>query len=445
MRRSLALLLAAVLSLSALARTPEMQPQRFPDGTPISQWHLDNSPIDLSRLGPDYRLTDYGVVADDSTLLQTEAIQAVIDRAADNGGGVVVVPRGVFLSAALFFKPRTHLHLEEGARLKATDDVGEYPIVPTRMEGQSVNYLPALINADHVDGFTITGQGTLDGNGYRSWRAFWKRRQWNSQCTNMEELRPRTIYVSCSRRVTIDGITIRNSPFWSTHYYRCDSLRLLNLHITSPVEPVKAPSTDAIDLDVCSNVVVRGCYMSVNDDAIALKGGKGPWADEDKNNGGNYNILVEDCTFGPNCHAALTCGSESIHDRNVVVRGCTMDNPHCMLNLKMRPDTPQRYEYITVQNVTGSVETVLRVKPWTQFFDLKGRTDLPPSITTELTLQDLQLECTTFLEMEKSDKYQLSHFTFLNLSITTQHLPTDCSYIEPCSVSNVIINGTSWN
>lgn len=51
-------------------------------------------------------------------------------------------------------------------------------------------------------------------------------------------------------------------------------LKLLNLCITSPASPVKAPSTDAVDLDVCNNVLIKNCYMSVNDDAVALKGEK---------------------------------------------------------------------------------------------------------------------------------------------------------------------------
>lgn len=84
-----------------------------------------------------------------------------------------------------------------------------------------------------------------------------------------------------------------DSPFWSTHFYKCSFLKLLNLRITSPASPVKAPSTDAVDLDVCNNVLIKNCYMSVNDDAVALKGGKGPWADKDDNNGEIIILLLK--------------------------------------------------------------------------------------------------------------------------------------------------------
>ena len=127
-----------------------------------------------------------------------------------------------------------------------------------------------------------------------------------------------------------------NSPFWTTHLYKCEKVKLLNLHIFSPEKPVKAPSTDAVDIDVCTDVHIKNCYMSVNDDAVALKGGKGPLADKDENNGGNRNIIIEDCTYGF-CHSALTFGSESIHNYNIILRRCRVDRAKRLLWLKCAP------------------------------------------------------------------------------------------------------------
>ena len=77
----------------------------------------------------------------------------------------------------------------------------------------------------------------------------------------MDELRPRLVYISNSNDVQISGVHLMNSPFWTTHIYKCNRIKLLNLTITSPGAPVKAPSTDAIDIDVCSDVLVKNCYM----------------------------------------------------------------------------------------------------------------------------------------------------------------------------------------
>ena len=84
----------------------------FPDGSVMSKWFSDSSKISLSKLGKQYVITSFGA-KNDSTLLQTIIIQKTIDEAAKNGGGVIIIPKGTFLSGALFFKPKTHLYVSE--------------------------------------------------------------------------------------------------------------------------------------------------------------------------------------------------------------------------------------------------------------------------------------------------------------------------------------------
>lgn len=129
------------------------------------------------------------------------------------------------------------------------------------------------------------------------------------------------------------------SHFWTTHLYKCNHVKYLNCYIFSPAYPIKAPSTDAIDIDVCTDVLVKNCYLEVNDDSVVLKGGKGPWADQVADNGSNERIIIEDCTYGF-CHGCLTCGSESVHNRNIIMRRIKVAEGKNLLWLKMRPDTP---------------------------------------------------------------------------------------------------------
>lgn len=429
------LLLAAFISLQSYGQ------ENFPDGTPIPDWFRQNEVVNIETLGKKYNIAEYGV-RNDSALLQTEKIQSVIDRAASDGGGVIIIPKGTYLSGALFFKPKTHLYLEEGAVLKGSDDISNFPVVDTRIEGQSLKYFAALINADGVDGFTISGKGTINGNGTRYWKSFWLRRKVIPKCTNMDELRPRLVYISHCNDVQLSGVSLINSPFWTTHLYRCNNVKLLNLHIFAPSAPVKAPSSDGIDIDVCSNVLVKNCYLSVNDDAIALKGGKGPWADTDANNGSNTNIIIEDCTYGF-CHSGLTCGSESIHNRNIIMRRCKISNATRLLWLKMRPDTPQRYEYILVEDITGDAKSFLLVKPWNQFADLKGRKDIPMSYSDHVTMRNIDLECDIFFNVAKSDQYQLTNFTFENLNIRARQGECNKELIRPFIWKDVKISPLS--
>lgn len=411
----------------------------FPDGKPIPEWFGKTEKVDLSTLGKQYIITDYGAVQD-STRLQTECIQHVIDMASENGGGVVVVPEGTFLSGSLFFKPDTHLRLERNAVLKGSDDVTDFALVETRMEGQTRLYYAALVNADGLDGFTISGEGLLNGNGFRFWRAFWQRLKWNPQCTNMDEQRPRIIYLSNCRNVQVEGIRIANSPYWSTHYYKCSRVKLLGLHITTPRRPIEAPSTDAVDLDACDNVLIKNCYMSVCDDAVSLKGGKGPWADRAGDNGSNEDIIIEDCSYGY-CHSALTCGSESVHNRNIVFRRCTVDKALILLHFKMRPDTPQKYEHILVEDIRGNVVNFIQIAPWSQFYDLGDREDIPISYAENITMRNMELDCDAFFNVGASDQYRLSDFRFENLNIRARRVEVDKSLVECFVLKNVTVNG----
>ena len=398
--------------------------------------------MDVISLGKQYVITDHGV-KQDSTLLQTVQIQAVIDKAAENGGGVVVIPKGTFLSGSLFFKPGTHLHLQKGAVFKGSDFIGDFKLIDTRMEGQNLKYFAALVNAIGCDGFTLSGEGSINGNGLRYWKQFWIRRKYNSQCTNLDEMRPRLVFVQGCDDVRLQGVRLMNSPFWTTHLYQCNRVKISGLYIFAPSAPVPAPSSDAIDIDVCTDVHINGCYFSVNDDAIALKGGKGPWAHKDTvNNGENRNIIIEDCTYGF-CHSMLTCGSESLHNYNIVLRNCEVKNAARMLWLKMRPDTEQNYEYITVEGIRGNVHSMLYVKPWTQFFDLKGRKDMPYSRSSNVVLSNINLNCKVLFDVQKAlDQYSLRDFTFKEIEVTASDSPEiRVDYVENFTLKNVKVNG----
>ena len=429
--------LMCLLSLPADAKRRKPV-DAFPDGTPLDAWYSENRPAQLDELGERFVLTDHGVVAD-SLLVQTAAIQQVIDKAAGHVPAVVVVPRGTFLSGAIQLRQGVNLWLEDGAVLKGSTDIGDFPVVETRIEGQTCKYFAALINADGIDGLTIGGNGTVDGNGLPYWKAFWIRRQWNPQCTNKDEQRPRLVYLSRCKNVKLSGLRLQNSPFWTTHLYRCQRVKLLGLHIESPAAPVKAPSTDAIDIDACSDIHVKGCYMAVNDDAVALKGGKGPYADQDPTNGANERIVIEDCDYGF-CHSCLTCGSESIHSRNIILRRICVGKATRLLWLKMRPDTPQQYEYIRVEDIEGEVANFLYVRPWTQFFDLQGRTDMPQSYGDHIEMRNCTLRCQTFFNVERSDQYRLSNFWFENLSIEARDATCDPSQVDGFVIRNVSVN-----
>lgn len=407
----------------------------FPDGTIIDEWFYDTTIPNLEFLGKQYVITEYGIKEDGR--VYTQEIQALIDRIAEEGGGVLVVPEGTYYTGALFFKQGVNLYIKERGMLKGSDDISDYPVCFTRIEGQSCMYYPAIINADDVNGFVMCGEGTIDGNGSRAWKAFWQRRQWNPDCTNKDEQRPRLLFISNSSNVTIAGLRLQNSHFWTTHIYKCNHIRYIGCSIFAPNAPVPAPSSDAIDIDVCTDVLIKDCYIEVCDDAVVLKGGKGPDADKLPENGMNERILVEDCHFGY-CHSCLTCGSESIHNKNILMRRLKLSGPDKLLWLKMRPDTPQHYEYVTIEHAEGFVRNFISIHPWTQFFDMKGKKEVPRSVADHITIRECNGECNCFFDVEKAaDQYLLSDFTFENLDLKAENKHFDQSAVDNIVVNNI--------
>jgi polygalacturonase len=391
----------------------------------------------------DYVITSVGA-SSDSTMLNTSAIQSAIDKASEEGGGTIVIPKGVYLSGALFFKPNTKLKLEEGAVLKGSDNIADYPLIPSRMEGQSIYYYAALVNAYRVDSFSISGPGMINGNGLNYWKYFWACRDSvaliKKTLTNLEVHRPRLLFIWNCNNVKISNVKLCNSGFWTTHLYQCTDVLIDGCDIRSPFKPVKAPSTDGIDIDVCKGVTVRNCYISVNDDAVCVKGGKGWNAHNLRENGIVEDILVENCTFGDS-HGVLTLGSECIHAKNIILRNCKVDCDVPLLRLKMRPDTYQVYENITVENVTGSCRSIIEMKPWKQFFTLEGSNAKPFGIVRNITVSNINVKCGVVAELAGNPMDQVSKIQFNNVTATASE-PTIKSNYKGIKLKNVIINGS---
>ena len=436
MKQAIIFLFVVLTSLSVEGKKDQ---ELWPDGTVIGSWFSDVTKVSPSCLGKRFVVTDFGVTTD-STIVQTDKLQAIIEKCASEGGGVIVIPKGTFLSGSLFFHSGTHLMVEKGGILKGSNHIEGFPLMETRIEGETCKYFPALINADSTDGFTICGNGIIDGNGLHYWKQFWIRKKWNRNCTNKDEQRPRLVYISRSKNITVQDVTLQNSPFWTNHLYKSNHVRYLDCTISAPTEGVKAPSSDAIDIDACNDVLVHGCHINVNDDAIALKGGKGTWADKDPNNGPNSNIIIENCRFGK-VHGCLTLGSESIENHNIIMRNSISEESDRLLWLKMRPDTPQHYEFVKIENITGKTGSILVVRPWTQFFKQEERKDQPLSKCNDIVLKDINMECSTLMDVGKSEKYLLADFSLHNISVTERKNDYQKGTILHLRYNNVTING----
>jgi polygalacturonase len=389
-------------------------------------------------------IVDTGAIGDGKTL-NTKAIQSAIDRIAASGG-TLVIPKGVFLSGAIFLKPGVNLHLDEGAVLKGSSDTKDYPKMKTRIEGHSEEWLPALVNADKCDHLRISGPGTLDGNGQIFWKAFWDARKQDAKVTNLAVERPRLAFIQNSNDVQVSGIKFKDSGFWNLHMYRCSDVVVENTSFEAPngKPPNRGPSTDAFDIDSSQRVTVRGCTFAVGDDCVCLKGSKGPFAMQDKDSPPTEHIRVTDCTFKTG-GGTVTLGSEATVIRDVVVENCRITGNLPLVNIKLRADTPQHYEDIHYRNITlAGGGAIFAFKPWKQFFDLQGQQQ-PKSVVKNVTVSDIKGSFGSFGEITGNPETTISDITLENIEVTLKSEKLNVGKVNNLTVKNVMVNGKPFS
>ena len=178
----------------------------------------------------------------------------------------------------------------------------------------------------------------------------------------------------------------------------------------------------------------------MNDDNIALKGSKGPLADKDADSPPVENILVEDCEFGDG-NGMITCGSEATLVRNVTVRNCRITGNATVLTLKLRPDTPQHYEKILIEDITAlRRRPVLNVAPWKQFFDLKGHA--PPSRkVNDITLRNIRGKFGSLGTLGGNPGDTLRDITLENIELNLADADFAPGKVENLVMKNVMVNG----
>ncbi len=386
-------------------------------------------------------ISAHGAVGDGKAL-NTAAIQAAMDDCAQGGGGTLVIPPGVFVSGALFLKPGVNLELRDGAVLKGSTDINDYPKAVTRIEGHFEPWRAALLNGDHVDHLRITGPGTLDGSGAPYWREFYRRQKLNSKTTNLDVERPRLALIQNSKDVQIVGVKFKDSGFWNLHLYRCREVLVedCTFRAAHGPKPDNAPSTDGIDVDSSQDITISKCFFSVGDDCIALKGSKGPFAGQDKDSPPVERIHIRDCIYEAG-GGIVTFGSEATVVRDVDVERCTTRGP-TVLRLKLRGDTSQQYENIRLHDITlEKAGALLSIKPWNQYFDLQGQPPLK-SVVRNITISNVKGSGDSLGQIRGNPDTEFGRFVVQNVDVEVANTNFEASKAKGLEIEwqNVVVN-----
>lgn len=244
-----------------------------------------------------YSVEDYGVVSDGVTL-NTTRLQGLIDRVSQEGGGVLLFEAGDYLTGNLVLKSDIELHLEKGATILGSTNPYDYtPLMTKEAEGDSHrkdNSKLALMLSHKCENISITGSGTIDGQGLElalnidSLHHIGEVVDPNYNMTRMrtnETMRPKLFFISECSSITIEGVSLRNSACWGLTFDLCEGITLSGVDIFNRAYW----NNDGVDITDSRNVRITGCNVNSADDGICLK----------SYHTGSYNdqIYISDCTI----------------------------------------------------------------------------------------------------------------------------------------------------
>lgn len=298
----------------------------------------------------------------DGLHLNTKNITAAIEALSKKGGGVVVIPEGLWLTGPIELQSGINIYLAPGSTLLFTNDKSQYPLVEANWEGLPQMRNQSPISATNASNIAITGKGIIDGNG-DAWRMVkkdklnetqWKKlvasggvlsddkKTWHpsqqfldaSKLSNPGQilpgrdvayyekikdfLRPNLLLLTNCKYILLEGVTFQNSPAWCLHPLMSQHITVRNISVKNPWY---AQNGDGIDVESCSNVLIEKSVFDVGDDALCIKSGRD--AEGRKRAMPTENVIIRNCTVYSS-HGGFVIGSEmSGGARNIYVSNCT--------------------------------------------------------------------------------------------------------------------------
>jgi polygalacturonase len=359
-------------------------------GSPVTAWA--DAPLHVPGM---WSVRDFGATGDGKAL-DTAAIAKAVDACAAAGGGTVVVPAGRYLTGAVELRSHVTLSIDAGATLLASQDAADYPMAEYVWDAQR-KCLSSLIYAHDAEDVTVTGRGTIDGQGASWWAPILAKKGKGAPkrtpgpgadpdapspvaqpavpaidnagtAPSLPNGRPQLIRFLRCRDVAVEGISLVNSPEWNIHPLLCRDVRVDGVRITAHVP---SPNTDGINPEACHTVQIVSCRIDNGDDCITIKSGM----DEV---GRRMATPCEDITIS-NCvtyngHGGVTIGSEmSGGVRNVVVANCVFHGTDNGIRIKSQRGRGGVVEGVSYSNLV--MDRVPHPFTITSFYSGKDKPD----------------------------------------------------------------------
>ena len=357
-----ALLLGAALSLSAQSKY-----DKYYTDLPIKIEHVQEVKFPATSVN----IAQFGAVPDGKTDC-TEAFEAAIKELSKQGGGHVIVPRGVWKTGPIVLKSNIDLHLSKGATILFSENRELYVQKDDVLRDGSKK-CNALIRASKCENVGITGKGVIDGQGfiwrpikekkvvrdggltdvweealalggtlkqddktYRIWYPFNLKPELGipdiaATPEAQSNMRPTLVNIVDSKNVIVEGVTIRNSPKLHLVPTRIQNLIIENVTIDCPWW---AQNGDAIDPGNVKVALIAGCHINCGDDGLCMKGGAGQ---KGVDAGPQRDFLICNDTVY-RAHGGFVIGSEySGGMERIIVKDCMFDGSDIGCRFKSAP------------------------------------------------------------------------------------------------------------
>jgi hypothetical protein len=379
-------------------------------------------------------------------------IQQTVDDLNRLGGGRVVLAAGLWrCEGGLRLTSNIEFHLDAGADLVFSGEADHYlPVVHTRWEGTELfGYMPCLY-AYHASNVAVTGRGTISvdkAGSIHQWRREQKEAQQQLRAMGAEGrpltdrvfgegryLRPSCIQFFGCHNVLVEGVLIRDLPFWGVHLVFTHHATVRDISIQTSLV-----NNDGVDIDSSTHVLVERCRLSTGDDSIAIKSGR----DRDGRSVGapSEDIVIRDCSMSRSKSGGIAIGSEmSGGVRRVYVVRCTMGHIETAVNIKSNLDRGGVVEHVRVWNVsiTRSVR-VLQIS--TSYHGYAGGKN--PPLLRDVEIDDVRCDSAevgiTLLGVPESP---IEKVVVKGLTIDKVKTPLAVSHSQDISLAGVVMNGT---
>jgi hypothetical protein len=372
-------------------------------------FHPVSAKVDSSTV---YNMLEHGVRPDADTL-NTRTIQAVIDQATENGGGVVYFPPGRYLTGTIFLKSHVTMHLENGAVILGSLDIDDYVPVGEERLNHSARQQRHLIYAGDAEGIAIEGKGMIDGRG----PSFWPK-----DFRTMTEIEIRAamtlpdgfstrpggyVVIRNCKNVWIKDVIFRDSPHHMMKVQECENVVIEGISIEQGTYENDGPNTDGLAISG-KKFRISDCAFTTGDDCLVI--------------GDTEHLSLSNCTFTTTESAIVLSGL-----RNGTISNCSIFDAGGAFTI--RAGRGALIENVTISNINyilerqpGGNPVFARSKPievresvtsWAKKWgiDVQPSTE-PPAIVRNLTFSNISAISDGFIFIDGLPEQWMEDITF---------------------------------